>query len=233
MQKLLLFSITLLALISCKDSSKYQLQKSDLMNKSFLVVNVISDTIEIEFTDNCVKTYTWDYFTYESWDVMTKNDSSILFFDGKYFILSEKTEHGFAFINLEDESVFFELIEVLERVVNINDINGKWIENDHMQRPPSDELPAPPPCYLEGLDTVYIPSFEFKTDSCLITKYCDQKLESIRVNEHFGIIEFGGFCTSKHQWRIEYLKKDSMLVDVRYVEQHEVKYSENQRLIKQ
>jgi hypothetical protein len=231
MQKLNIITISLLILMSCNDSSIYQLQNSDLLNKSFLLVNLNSDTIQIEFTDNCVKTYNWNFRTYEPWEVQTKNDSSILFFDGKYFELAKKTEDGFEFKNLRNDSDYFVLHEVSERRIKIEEINGKWIENKYLHWLSAENLP-PPPCHMEGLDTFYIPSFEFQLDTCVSTKFCNKKSEPFRINEHFGIIEFGGFCTTRNQWRIKQISSDTMVVDVRYVEESTVKYIENEKLIK-
>jgi hypothetical protein len=96
----------------------------------------------------------------------------------------------------------------------------------------SDDFIPPPPCSFSDTDTFLIPSIEFYKDSCIHTLACSKERMPIRVNENFGIIEFGRFCNTRHQWKVRSLKEDTITFDIRYVEDHEIRYIDSKRYIK-
>lgn len=225
MTRLITHIILLVFLGSCSNYTKDEIVDF-LFEESFLLINENQDTLQIEFLENCAKTYNWNYIISEEWEIC-ENDEGILFhFDRQNFKFKSKINNEIIFANDETE---FRLIKIKDNRINTDLINGKWIEGKYLFLL-SDSIEQPPPCPLQ--DTILIPGVEFYNDSAMTNDFCNYQKWKHIVNGKFGIIRFGEFCTSPNQWKVVKLTQDTMVVNIRYREDGMIKYEENKKLIK-
>lgn len=225
MKKTITSILILFFLTTCSNFSNQELH-SFLLDGSFLVVKEKHDTIQIEFLDNCVKTYTWDYRLYEPWSIEEDGSDLLLYFDGGYYKLDNTDRNELVFTNGEAK---FMLIKVKQNAINPDYLLGKWIEARFSYLISETKIP-PPPCLQ--IDTFLMPGVEFKEDSCTLNDFCSIQQRAYKKNLEFGIIRFDEHCTSEHQWIIKKLTKDTLIVNKRYHEENEMRYTENDMYIK-
>lgn len=217
--------IFLLAIFgSCSDISKIQLHDY-ILNSSFSLINETNDTILIEFSDNCAKIYSPDYYTFEEWSISENKDSTDLNFNGEKFKLITRNRNELVFSN---NNTGFKLIKIDNNRINPELLAGKWIEEEYSNLPASSiDLP---PCPHTG--KALIPGVRFTDDSAFVNDFCYTKRWAYKTNSKFGIISFGKECTSPYQWEITGLTNDTLTVNIRYRENNQIRYEENKRYLK-
>ncbi len=227
MRKTITYIILLVFFGSCSNYSKDEVNDF-LLGGSFLLINEKQDTIQIELLENCVKTYSWNYRINEEWGINENDGEIIFYFNGHYFKIKAKNNNEIIFANNETE---FKLHKIIDNEINIDLVKGKWIEEKYSSLL-IDTFISPPPCPNLKNDTFLIPSVDFKDSIAIINDFCFQQKWIYKTNLKFGIIRFGEFCTSLDQWKIIKLTNDTMIVNMRYHENSEIKYEENKTYIK-
>jgi hypothetical protein len=227
MRKSIIYIIIIAFFGSCSNYTKDEINDF-LFEESFLFINKKQDTVQIEFLDNCVKTYSWNYRIYEEWKISEHESEIILYFEGGNYELKSKIENEIIFTN---NKINFRLIKVTQNKIRPENLKGIWIE-DKYSHLLIDTILHPPPCPNFEVDTFLIPCVEFNEDSAIINDFCFKQKWVYKTNLKFGFISFGEYCTSPNQWKIIELTKDTMIVNARYRKNGEIKYEENKTYIK-
>lgn len=231
MKEKVVFLMLIIFFGGCSHPSKEELN-SYLLGSSFLLITEKQDSIQIEFLEKCVKNYSWDYRIDEMWKVIENEKIVLLYFDGGNYELKSKSNNELLFENVETK---FKLIRVERDIINLEYLQGKWIEEKHIELLSAATIP-PPPCLNFENDSFLIPGVEFREDTCIINDFCNRRKMSFGVNLKFGIIRFGSFCTFIKQWKILSLTKDTMVVDQRNFErvryQWNLEYERNKKYVK-
>jgi len=217
-------TIALFLIVGCSQIQK--IEEPSFVGNSYELVHYHEDTVQIEFLDNCVKNYNWDYRIYEEWKFYTKDNSIYLYFDGKDFELKSQESDAYTFSNNELE---FKLIKKENTLFNPEFLEGKWAEEENLYLI-EDTVPPPPPCPNNRLSQV--PGITFRNDTCLFMEHCNTSYAIYSTNLNLGFIRIGTDCTSLTQWKIIKLTKDTLIIDSRYREQSEIKYEQNKKFIK-
>jgi hypothetical protein len=226
MKKNIIFLAILIVFTSCSKITTEEF-KNSLLGKSYIVINQSNDSIQVEFFENYVVTYSWDFRTFEEWEVTEKKNSIYFYFDGNTFEIKQVTDDGYIFSNNETE---FELKKHEQEAFNQELIKGKWIDKRDFQILEDTTYFSHIPCPTGEL--MQLPYFEFTSDSCIIQDFCEKTREIYYINSKFGIIRFGENCLSIEQFRIKKLTKDTMIIDRRYREMSEIKYEKDKILTK-
>ena len=227
MKKLITYIIILIFFESCKSYTKDEINDY-IFQESFLLINEKQDTIQIEFLDNCVKTYNWDYLIYEEWEIYENGGDIFIELDTGDYRLERKIGNELFFTN---NSTNFRLIRLSNNIINPEMVKGKWVEERYSYLL-SDTTLLPPPCLNYYIDTFLIPGVEFNDIDVVVNDFCYKQKWVYKVNLKFGVIRFGEYCTSQNQWKIIELKKDTLIVDRRYLENRTVRYEKDKVYIR-
>lgn len=217
----IIFMLFIVALLSCNQNRN---QEIALEGKSFVIITQANDSIKIEFAENCLRNFSWNFRLNQEWSYDIEKGK--LFVDGKFYKLKNENKTHLTFINDIENTV---LIEKTEAILTKSSLLGIWIkEDDYYLVSGIDSLPICP-----NSNKPQIPSIELYNDSFKINEICGSfKPEKYHLNLYFGTITFGENCTEFNQWQIKKINADTIVADIRNEKGSSIQYHEQVKLIR-
>jgi len=230
-----------LILMNCTNFSKEELNDF-LVGESFLLVSSKQDRIEVEFLENCIRSYPFNSFLSPDW-VIQENIFGVQMSIGSDLFHLQFIDEEKAVFKIEDDLYTFTKINQDDNQYEFEALQGKWIEalsysiyfdTNQSYR---ESLPPPAPCFFDSkIDSFLIPGIEFFDDFAIQNDYCHKRTMSLQITKQFGFITFGNGCYHD-QWKIQRLTKDSLVVNRMYKDRkitnsNSILYDENYVYIK-
>ncbi len=206
--------------------SKEELDK-EIIGNSFIISSNPNDSMEVEFEKEKIKSYSWNYFIYENWEIIKQNDSLVFHLSGNDFLFKKKEKNILIFEDIKNGKEIH-LNKITSNKINKNELIGNWIAEEDLCYLDTINPPPPAPCNLIE-DYFQIPHVEINNNQIIILTPCDLSENRYSINEKFGVITI---TDKNEEWKIKKIINDTIILDKKYKEKNSIKYKENIKLIK-